>query len=148
MNRRVLALTVFAWAVSLLLAFKLGLHAGPNMYANLESPARGAVLVYELTALRAGRTAEIINGKEIDLDAQVVRAMRCLRAPCEVWFWPLDFGMEKDRLLGTMANYRRQFKPAIVPDETPRAAGEFDPNPFAREVASATEELIRGYVQK
>lgn len=148
MTRRLMALTLALWAVSLLLAFKLGLHLGPTVYANAESPARGAVLVYELTALRAGRAAEIISSKEVDLDAQVVRAMRCADVPCEAWFWPLNFGIERDRLLGTIASYRRQFKPAIVPDETPRAVGEFDPNPFAREVGRATEDLLRSYPQK
>ena len=136
-----------AWVLSVAVAFKIGLHLGPIMLEDLDSSAKAALLVHELTALRSGKADAIIRLKEIELDGQVVRAIRCQEDSCGSLLWPVNGAYEADRQLRQVAAYRKTYPPVVVPDTKPRAPGMYDPNPFAQDVQQATTTLLHSYAQ-
>jgi hypothetical protein len=51
---------------------KWGFDEGRNHFVMIDAPARGAILVHQLNALRQGKTDFVVTGLEIDLDQQIL----------------------------------------------------------------------------
>jgi hypothetical protein len=121
------------WLLTLFGAFKIGLHLGPEEHAALDSPAKAALLVRELTALRSGRQEQILQMKEVELDGQVVRALECERDHCGFILWPIGKEIDRTTLLREVAVYRGAHRPAV------------NDGAFGRDVTEATRLLLQQY---
>ena len=51
---------------------KWGFDEGRNHFVMIDAPARGAILVHQLNALRQGRTEFTLTGLEMELDQQIL----------------------------------------------------------------------------
>jgi hypothetical protein len=124
----------------------VGTHVGVHEFSLIESSARAALLVGELSALRAGATQKLIDAKEIELDGEVVRAMR-FQDHGHAWlFWPEDMNYDHNRYLTRVAQYRRQY-PAVIPKLEPSGPEQLkaEMSAHAREVQQATDRLVGVY---
>lgn len=128
MNRRLLLLTI-AWLLTVVGAFKLGLHLGAEVHADLDSSARAALLTRQLTALRGGNQRTVVTMFEFELDGQVVRAMRCATEGCGHLLWPLGNSAQSAVLLKEVAEYRQAHPPLVREGE------------FGKDVEASTRAL-------
>lgn len=122
------------WLLTMFAAFKAGLHLGPEVYADVDSPAKAALLSRELTLVRRGRQDAFLQMKEIELDGQVVRAVRCeAGGGCGYLAWPVGWSLDRPALLREVAAYRSAHPPVV-------ANGE-----FGRDVAESPRRLQEQY---
>ena len=110
---------------------KWGFDEGRNHFVMIDAPARGAILVHQLNALRQGKNDFVVTGLEIELDQQIL--------------WHNDFLKRGRRYLideetkevalskapeymGRIANYRREHPSLTDGDKlakpTPEASEE------------------------
>jgi len=136
MNGRRLSYLAVAllWLITVFAAFKAGIHFGPEAYADIDSPARVALLTRELTLIRHGKEDAVLRMKEIELDGQVVRAVTCeSEGGCGYLAWPLGRSMDRSALLREVAAYRSAH-PSVVTNGN-----------FARHVVESTNWLHEQY---
>lgn len=129
MNRRRSLVLGFVWLLTIVGAFKVGLHLGPEAHANIDSSARAALLTRQLTALRGGNQRSVETMFEIELDGQVVRAMRCAVDGCGRLLWPIGSSPQSEALLTEVAEYRRAYPPQVRDGD------------FAKDVEASTRAL-------
>lgn len=126
--------------------FCLGVNTGVREFALIEGSVRAAVLVHELSALRAGSTQKLIDAKEVELDAQVVKAMQFQDHGREWLFWPDGENYEHARYLTRVAQYRREH-PAPTPKLEFGGSESFKAEMagYAGEVQQATDRVVSTY---
>lgn len=119
---------------------------GVAEFALMESSAKAAMLAGELRAMRVGSTDKLIAAKEVELDGEVIKALRFQDEGRAWMFWPFAGSYEHRRYLEGVARYRCQYP-------TPTPSLEFDKSKpmqsetaaYAREVQRRTEELVTLY---
>ena len=89
-------------------AFIAGVWVGADQLLLLDSTPRAALLVGELRALREGKTRELIQTKELELDAQVLQYARAQQHGAPWLFWPISESIESERHLKLLASYRAE----------------------------------------
>ena len=132
--------------VFLAAVFLAGVRVGVSESAWLQSSVNGALLVGELRALRAGNATNLIQAKELELDAQVLNFHR-FESKGHPWlFWPDSNNFEHERYLRSIASYRREFPPVMpmldVPGTDQLSADIRQSN---TDITSATKAIIKRY---
>ncbi len=125
---------------------RVGVHVGVPEFLMRDSSARAALIAGELRAMRKGSTDLLISAKEVELDGEVVKALRFQEAGRTWMYWPFADPYEHQRYLDGVARYRREY-PAATPSLT---FGTSEPMQsemaaHAREVQRRTEQLINTY---
>jgi hypothetical protein len=126
--------------------FFVGVNSGVREFNLIEGSVRAALLVNELSGLRAGSTQKLIDAKEVELDGQVVKAMQFQDHGHGWVFWP-DLGQyDHNAYLARVAQYRRQY---AAP--TPRLefggpeSVKAEMAAYARDVRQATDRVVGSY---
>jgi len=140
------ALTALIVGATFAFGFRLGVHVGAPEYAMMESSVKAALIAGELRAIRGGSMDKLIAAKEIELDGEVVKALR-YREEGQPWmFWPFSAAYDHKRYLDGVARYRRQHS-APTPSLD---FGQLEPMrsemaTHAQEVQRRTDELTSTY---
>jgi uncharacterized protein YifN (PemK superfamily) len=125
--------------------FFVGVNSGIREFNLIEGSVRAALLVNELSALRAGSAQKLIDAKEVELDAEVVKAMQ-FQDHGQAWmFWPFA-QYDHDMYLARVAQYRRQYgaptpKLEFAGPESMKAEMAV----YAKDVRKATDRLVESY---
>lgn len=135
-----------ALLVALAAAFYAGVIVGVDQFQKMDSSAKASLLTAELRALRGGNVEKLIEGKEIDLDGNVVSALMFQESGMPWLFWPYMHSWDHTPSLRRVAQYRKQYPP-VVPKHAPKdeADDPADLRGFAREVTRSTDILIERY---
>jgi hypothetical protein len=140
------ALGCLVLAATFAVGVRVGVHVGVPEFSMMESSVKAAMIAGELRAMRKGSTDLLISAKEVELDNEVVKALRFQEAGQAWMFWPFAGPYEHQRYLDGVARYRREH-PAATPSLT---FGKSEPVQsemavYAREVQRRTEELTNTY---
>ena len=140
------ALGCLVLAATFTAGVRVGVHIGVPEFLMRDSSARAALIAGELRAMRKGSTDLLIGSKEVELDGEVLKALRFQESGRAWMFWPMADPYEHQRYLDGVARYRREY-PAPTPSLT---FGTSEPMQsemaaYAREVQRRTEELTSTY---
>lgn len=132
-----LTLGVVAAVVVFAVGVLIGARVGAQQYVLLEGSIRASLLAGELSALRTGPPDKLIASKEMELDAEILRAMQ-FQDRGQAWMlWPESAQYEHTRYLKNAAAYRRHHPP--LPPASPDFAE------YSSSVRQATDRLLRAY---
>jgi len=145
-SARKFVLAAAALGLTFVVGFGAGAHVGLREFVLMEGSVKASLLASELRALRGGATEKIIGAKEVQLDSEVVNALR-FREHGHSWiFWPHGERYEHDRYLRNVARYRLEHA-APTPKLEFGGEGSYkeDMRKYAEEVTKRTHELTEDY---
>lgn len=132
---------------ALFAVFIIGVHVGYKQFLLMDSSAQAALLTSELKVIRAGNAEKLIEGKEIDLDGKIVRALEFQESGHPWLFYPFAWGYDHDSYLHTVALYRKSHPP-VTPQIAEFGGDEEHKNEmrsYQDEVANRTRLLLELY---
>lgn len=134
-------------AAALFAVFIVGVHVGYQQFLLMDSSAQAVLLTNELKVIRAGNAEKLIEGKEIDLDGKIVRALEFQESGHPWLFYPFAWSYDHDSYLHTVALYRKSYPPV-----TPKISGfggdeehQNEMKNYQTEVTNRTRLLIEQY---
>ena len=80
-----------------------------------KASVKATLLAGELLALRARETQKLIEGKEVELDGEIVKALTFWAGGYPIVLWPFDGAYEHARYLRSVALYRAVNPPSVWP---------------------------------
>lgn len=107
-NKRLVLIYIPFAVLLLLVAFITGAQVGINQFYNMDSSSKAMLLIGELNVIRAGNTQKLIEGKEISLDGEIVRAVEFQESGHSWMFFPFAQSYDHEKYLSAVAYYRQK----------------------------------------
>lgn len=145
--KRIVLIYIPLAALILLVTFIAGVRVGVQQFYFMESSVKAELLTGELKVIRAGNAEKLIEGKEISLDGEIVRALKFQESGHSWMLYPLSVKYDHEKYLHSVALYRKSHPP-VTPTITGFGGDEEHQNEmknYQAEVASRTKLLLERY---
>ena len=100
---------IFLGLLAVIITFRAGVHVGTYQFLLMDASAKAVVIASDLERLRSGDISQTIKLREMELDAEIQKALMYQDSGVVFIHWPYSKEFNHSNYLKRVADYRTRY---------------------------------------